>query len=738
VVAFFSLIRTRALRYEPGLREKLVMERLRARCLAAWVLAALVSSLLAGSRTVDGATRSARLRWLPSPSEDVTGYRVYVRPAAGSYGPPIDAGLPLPAVDGTLRHVVGGLDTTLTYVFGITAYLEAGIESGSSNEVVLPAVTTTTTSTTSTTTTSSTTTSTVIVRPDCGGATVLPAEGGNVTGIAAGTGVASGSCVVPGRAPEQLFAWTPAVSGTATIETCSPVGTTFDTVLYLRDATCDGPDLACNDDSAGCGTTRDPLNPHLGSRLTPTVAAGETYIIVVDGYGAAQGTFSLSVTPPGAVCTAPAVLPAAGGTFAGTTSGTSAEQGSCSSSQLAPEQIFQWTPAVSGTATIETCNTAATTFDTVLYLRGGTCDGPELACNDDTVGCGTSRDGTSPRRGSRLTPTVTAGQTYLIIVDGFGDQNGSFALTVTPPAGTCTAPAVLPAAGGTFAGTTSGASAVRGSCSATHLAPEQIFQWTPAVSGTATIETCNTAATTFDTVLYLRGSTCDGPELACNDDTVGCGTARDGASPRRGSRLTPSVTAGQTYLIVVDGYADQDGTFSLTVAPPGGAAFAQRALGTKDGPLSCPTGDLDLDVQQFVLRTAGQQLRVGARASFTTPDGIDPTVTGVTLELRGAEGAPLLVAALPGEAFRSPRSRRTFRYVRSRDGAAGPEAPERLVLRRKGDTVRVLWQGPLAGVTMAAARAPFTWVLHLGETCASEPGLLCPPAAVGDCAVAKP
>src|SRR5438093_1031715 len=114
-------------------------------------------------------------------------------------------------------------------------------------------------------------------------------------------------------------------------------------------------------------------------------------------------------------CSSPPVLPAQGGTFGGTTSGTSALAGSCGSSGTAPEQVFQWTPAVSGTATIQTCG-AGTTFDTVLYLRSGACaGGPEVAagCNDDAC-----TNATGLFRASRLTPTVTAGQTYYIVVDG--------------------------------------------------------------------------------------------------------------------------------------------------------------------------------------------------------------------------------------------------------------------------------------------------------------------------------
>src|SRR5213076_11411 len=202
-----------------------------------------------------------------------------------------------------------------------------------------------------------------------------------------------------------------------------------------------GPEVAagCNDDTCPNAT-----GLFRASRITPTVTAGQTYFIVVDGYGGAQGTFSLTVIPPGdpaatlpggGACSSPTLIPAPGGTFSGTTSGTSALVGSCGSSGTAPERVYLWTPAVSGTATIQTCG-AGTTFDTVLYMRSGACaSGPEMAagCNDDAC-----TNATGLYRASRLTPTVTAGQTYYIVVDGYGGAQGLYGLTVTPPAGSPT------------------------------------------------------------------------------------------------------------------------------------------------------------------------------------------------------------------------------------------------------------------------------------------------------------
>jgi hypothetical protein len=122
------------------------------------------------------------------------------------------------------------------------------------------------------------------------------------------------------------------------------------------------------------------------------------------------------------VCTScpETVIPAAGGTFPGTTTGGLAllTSGTCGGS--GPERTFEWTPAVSGTATIDLCGSS---YDTVLYIRQGGCNGTQLACNNDS--CGSQ---------SRITPSVTAGQTYSIVVDGWSGANGSFVLTVTPPA----------------------------------------------------------------------------------------------------------------------------------------------------------------------------------------------------------------------------------------------------------------------------------------------------------------
>lgn len=129
-------------------------------------------------------------------------------------------------------------------------------------------------------------------------------------------------------------------------------------------------------------------------------------------------------------CAAVATVPPAGGTFLGTTQHTGTLTASCGGSPTAPERVFRWTPSFSGVAIIDTCD-GQSAFDTVVSLRADACDGAEMACNDDTAGCFTTEP--NDHHGSRLTAAVTAGRTYYVIVDGYGDGAGPFSLRITPP-----------------------------------------------------------------------------------------------------------------------------------------------------------------------------------------------------------------------------------------------------------------------------------------------------------------
>ena len=77
-------------------------------------------------------------------------------------------------------------------------------------------------------------------------------------------------------------------------------------------------------------------------------------------------------------------------------------------------------------------------------------------------------------------------------------------------------------------------------------APDIAFEFTAPAAGIYEFDTVGSA---FDTVLSVR-STCDGPELECNDDIV--------EGRERQSHLSLDLEACETVILVVDGFAFDD------------------------------------------------------------------------------------------------------------------------------------------------------------------------------------
>ena len=100
------------------------------------VASALLAPVAAGAASYS-ASYSARARWQPSGDAGVTGYRVYTRPPGGAFVLALDAGLPAPAIDGTMAAVLRGLDVCTAHGVVVTAYRADGTESAFSNEITL-------------------------------------------------------------------------------------------------------------------------------------------------------------------------------------------------------------------------------------------------------------------------------------------------------------------------------------------------------------------------------------------------------------------------------------------------------------------------------------------------------------------------------------------------------------------------------------------------------------------------
>ncbi len=104
----------------------------------------------------------------------------------------------------------------------------------------------------------------------------------------------------------------------------------------------------------------------------------------------------------------------------GTTNGSGNQHdGSCSENPV-PEVEYWWTAPSSGTYRF---TTQGSSYDTMLYIREGGCEGSELGCNDDTF------DGQQVFLWSTLTLELVAGQTISLFVDGYS-ASGSYQLSI--------------------------------------------------------------------------------------------------------------------------------------------------------------------------------------------------------------------------------------------------------------------------------------------------------------------
>ncbi|MCC7538750.1 MAG: putative metal-binding motif-containing protein [Deltaproteobacteria bacterium] len=96
----------------------------------------------------------------------------------------------------------------------------------------------------------------------------------------------SGSCG-GNEAPEIAVGWTAPFTGEFVFDT---VGSGYDTLLYLQDSFCGGPELpgACNDDTFGTQ-----------SRVSAFLFEGQRIVVVLDGFGTGRGFVQLNISAGG-------------------------------------------------------------------------------------------------------------------------------------------------------------------------------------------------------------------------------------------------------------------------------------------------------------------------------------------------------------------------------------------------------------------------------------------------------
>ncbi len=190
----------------------------------------------------------------------------------------------------------------------------------------------------------------------------------------------------------------------------------WDAIAYVRDDTCDGTELECNED----------WSPSMVLSLT----AG-TYYVIVDGReGGESGDYTLTletcsygtVATGNGACT-DAIAITADGTFSGdnTGLGNDIEPSTCASGSIGRAGQDVWFSFTLTGSTAVHLDTVCSEFDTVLYVLQGACDGTEVACDDDSgIGYASSID-----------VTLDAG-TYYVVVDGYyGYSDGQYVLNIS-------------------------------------------------------------------------------------------------------------------------------------------------------------------------------------------------------------------------------------------------------------------------------------------------------------------
>ncbi|HWC76047.1 MAG TPA: fibronectin type III domain-containing protein, partial [Blastocatellia bacterium] len=222
------------------------------------------------------------------------------------------------------------------------------------------------------------------------------------------------------------------------------------------------------------------------------------------------------------------------------------------------DAVYSFIPATTGVYTVGATPTGIG-FDISLYLVTD-CANPATTCvagaNIDPLG-----------KGESVSPTLTAGTRYFIVVDGAtADTFGGFHLSLRsglPSNDTCATPTLIEASRLPFSETASTFGAnddlnpdepcLRTRQSGT--GPEVIYQFTPADSQNYRLTV--TPMGLYDTSIYIVTN--------CGS-LVGC-TSADFQGAGGAEFIQRNLTAGTTYFIVVDGFGGDSGDFSIFFEP---------------------------------------------------------------------------------------------------------------------------------------------------------------------------
>ncbi len=366
---------------------------------------------------------------------------------------------------------------------------------------------------------------------------------------------------------DLVYSFTPAATGSYTFS-LTPGGGAAGESIYLL-STCPAPGTNITSCLGGANTL---VGVPLLS-FTAVLTANVTYFVVVDSpYPNQGGLFGVSVDvspPPPANdnCSAPQAL-----TLSTPTSGDTStalndynfSSGSCSGLTNVPggDVVYSFTPTTDGRFQFTVTPTTSSSLIPAIYLLD-TCPASNLALSSCVSGV-QEQFASGPET---TFANLTAATPIYVFVDSVGSPGGPFSIEVkpaqpAPPNDTCGG-ALAISAGGSVSGDTTSATADYNPSSPTcspdfATGPDVVYSFTAPSTKAYTIMVSPTNST-YDPVLYV--------ETACPfTDSSTCAAGSDSAGAGTSETVTLNATAGTTYFIVVDGWGQSAGPYTLSVS----------------------------------------------------------------------------------------------------------------------------------------------------------------------------
>lgn len=436
--------------------------------------------------------------------------------------------------------------------------------------------------------------------------------GATVTGTTVGATIdaATPTCVTTLNTAPGVW-YTFVGNGAAnTLTTC--VGTAYDIKIGVFTGTCAA--LVCvtgNDDFCG-----------LQSQVTFATTLGTTYYVIITGFGAATGAFTLTRTSaalPNDVCTG-AININCGQTITGSTAcgATIDAVGTCVTALgTAPGLWYRFT----GDGSPVTMSLCGSSYDTKIGVFTGTC--AALVCitgNDDF--CGLQ---------SQATFNTNAGVTYYVLVTGFSTATGNFTLTRTcapacagvPSPGSITPATSTVCIGSSVTLTCSGYSANTGLTFQWSSAPAAAGPYTTIGGATSNVYTFVAAATAYYTCTVTctsagGGSSTTAPPVVVNVSNIQFTSAA----------ITPSTVCSAGSSVTVTGTVTGGlnlGNYTYTLTGPG-TIGAPVASGPNNSSVSFNVTNIPAGAQVYTL-TAMDPVPCSRSTTLNLTVNLTPVVT---------------------------------------------------------------------------------------------------------------